>query len=106
MKELHEDAMRKTLALDDGTYDMITLEPVSFSDGYQVTFCQVGDNYDDATYRYLVGLFCELSSDCKVYIGKFCGEPEISFHFDSKYFAKYYAKMFNQVSVWNWKKSR
>ena len=105
-KTLHAEAMDKVRTFEDGTYNMNTLEACSFDNGYQVTFCQIGDNYSDSRYDYLVSLFCELSSDGVVYIGKFDGEPEISFHFESKKLAKQYAKMFNQISIWNWAKSK
>ena len=88
---------------DDGTYELATLKPVEFSKGYQVTFCQVGDDYSHGAYEYLVNLFRENSSDGKVYLGKFEGEPEVSFHFSVKKTAIRFAKAFNQISIWDWK---
>lgn len=104
-KSIHADAIARiaTPAFEDGTYDLSTLETVEFSDGYQVTFCQVGDDYSADDYEFLVAMFTEISTDGKVYAGKFDGSAEISFHVKDKNVAIKYAKMFNQVSIWDWK---
>ena len=104
-KALHEELLAKLNSEEysDGTYNLETLEPVDFSNGYQVTFCQVGDNYTEDEYDFLVAMFAEVSTDGIVYAGKFGGEPEISFHFSNFDMAVRYAKKFNQVSIWNWK---
>ena len=104
-KVLHEMAIAalRTDKYEDGTYNVSTLESVEFDHGYQVTFCQVGDNYSDDDYEFLVAMFREASEDGEVYAGKFGGEPEISFLFGNKADAVKYAKMFNQISIWDWK---
>ena len=89
---------------DDGTYDVDTLSPVDFDKGYQVTFCQIGDDYSDEEYAEKVNEFYEFSSDGKSYAGKFESEPEISFHFDSMEDAIRMAKKYNQISIWDWEK--
>ena len=90
-------------SFEDGTYDLSTLETVEFNHGYQVTFCQIGDNYNDDDYEFIVTMFTEASEDGKTYLGKFDGSAEISFLFADKLTAIKYAKMFNQISVWDWK---
>ena len=87
---------------EDGTYDITTKKSVSFSNGYQVTFCQIGDNYTDADYQQKVNECLKMSSDGKTYAGKFGGSPEISFHCNSKEEAIAYAKANNQISIWDW----
>ena len=103
IKSEHAEKMELLKGFADGTYDVNTLEAVSFADGYQVTFCQVGDNYSDDEYFFLCAMFTELSSDGKIYCGVFDNSPEISFHFSDYKMAVLMAKKFNQVSVWNWK---
>ena len=104
-KTIHTDAIARlnSPVFPDGTYNIDTMEAVEFSTGYQVTFCQEGDNYDPEDYEFLVSIFCELSSDGIVYAGKFGGTPEISFHFSDLNSAIRLAKKFNQVSIWSWK---
>ena len=89
---------------NDGTYDVTTLKPVEFDKGFQVTFCQIGDNYSDDDYAKLVNEFYDLSSDRKSYAGKFEGSPEISFHFDRQEDAERMARKYNQISIWDWAK--
>ena len=88
---------------EDGTYDLSTLETVEFNHGYQVSFCNVGDKYNDDDYEFITTMFSEASEDGKTYLGKFCGTAEISYLFTNKETAIKYAKMFNQVSIWDWK---
>lgn len=88
---------------EDGTYDITTKKTVSFDDGYQVTFCQIGDNYSDSEYQQKVNECLRMSSDGKTYAGKFESEPEISFHCKSREQAIAYAKANNQISIWDWK---
>lgn len=90
----------------DGTYDIATKKTKDFSNGYQVTFCQIGDNYTDADYQTKVNECLKLSSDGKTYAGKFEGTPEISFHCADKQKAIAYAKANNQISIWDWKQNQ
>jgi len=87
---------------DDGTYSVTSLKPVDFKDGYQVTFCQIGDDYSDEEYAEKVNEFYEYSSDGESYAGKFQSEPEISFHVSSLEDAIRLAKKYNQISIWDW----
>jgi len=87
---------------DDGTYSVSSLKPVEFDHGYQVTFCQIGDDYSDEEYAEKVNEFYNLSSDRESYAGKFEGEPEISFHFDNLDDAVRMGKKYNQISIWDW----
>lgn len=104
-KAMHEAAIEalNDKRFPDGTYNLATMKTVEFATGYQVTFCQVGDNYSADDYDFLVAMFTELSTDGNVYAGKFGGTPEISFHFSDMAAAIRMAKKFNQVSIWNWK---
>ena len=87
---------------EDGTYDIKTKQSKTFPDGYQVTFCQIGDDYSDDDYAKKVNECLKMSSDGKTYAGKFGGTPEISFHCKSKEQAIAYAKANNQISIWDW----
>lgn len=87
---------------DDDTYDIVTKKTISFDNGYQVTFCQIGDDYSDDDYERKVNECLKLSSDKKTYAGKFGGTPEISFHCGGKEQALSYGYVNNQVSIWDW----
>ena len=104
-KAIHEAKIAALSAstYEDGTYDLDTMTTVEFEAGYQVSFCQIGDDYTDDDYEFLVAMFKEVS-DGTVYAGKFECTPEISFHFTSKALAIAYAKKFNQISIWDWSK--
>lgn len=104
-KTAHENAVLALSAdsFEDGTYDLSTLETVTFNHGYQVSFCNIGDNYTADDYEFIATMFSEASEDGKTYLGKFDGSAEISFLFADKLTAIRYAKMFNQISIWDWK---
>lgn len=87
---------------EDGTYDINTKKTKEFNTGYQVTFCQIGDNYTDEEYAKKVNECLDLSSDGRTYAGKFEGTPEISFHCNDRKQAIAYAKANNQISIWDW----
>ena len=87
----------------DGTYDISVYKPIECDNGYQVTFCQIGDNYSAKEYDDRVNEFRELSSDGIVSAGKFESTPEISFHVASREQAIALAKKYNQISIWDWK---
>ncbi len=87
---------------EDGTYDIATKKPVEFPRGFQVTFCQIGDNYSDEDYAKKVNECLKNSSDGKTYAGKFESTPEISFHWNDREKAIAYAKANNQISIWDW----
>lgn len=102
-QSVHREAITRLSGpeYEDGTYDLNGLTPVSYDSGYQVTFCQVGDNYSDTEYAGKVNEFLSASSDGIVSAGKF-GTPEISFHVDNRRQAIRLAKKYNQISVWDW----
>ena len=104
VQKRHQDVISKLSGdeYSDGTYNINTLTQVEYDDGYQVTFCQIGDNYTPQEYEALVRRFTGLSSDGIVSAGKFGGEPEISFHVASREVAEQLAHEFNQVSIWDW----
>lgn len=87
---------------EDGTYDISTKKPVEFGKGFQVTFCQIGDDYSDEDYAKKVNECLKNSSDGKTYAGKFESTPEISFHWNDRDKAIAYAKANNQISIWDW----
>lgn len=87
---------------EDGTYNLDTLTQVSYSKGYQVTFCQIGDNYSDAEYADKVNEFLGVSSDGVSSAGKFGGTPEVSFHVADRATAERLGRKYNQISIWDW----
>ena len=96
------DARSKLAAYPDGTYNAKTLEEASYDNGYQVTYCQIGDDYSDEEHEALMREFLLHTDDNAVSLGKFEGEPEHSFHFKSKKEAIEFAKEYNQISIWDW----
>ena len=86
----------------DGTYDISNLRQIEYDHGYQVTFCQIGDNYSRAEYADKVNEFLNVSSDGKTLAGKFQGTPEISFHVNDLQTALALARKYNQISIWDW----
>lgn len=100
----HQEAMSRLGSSDyeDGTYDLNTLQQVSYDSGYQVTFSQIGDNYSDAEYADRVNEFLAVSSDGKTLAGKFESTPEISFHCNDRATAERLARKYNQISIWDW----
>ena len=105
IKAFHDSIIEKLHkgAYADGTYDIDTMESVSFDKGYQVTFWTIGMDYSDDDYTFLSSMFTEFSMDGKTYIGYFDGSAEISYRIESKAEAVKLAKMFNQVCIWSWK---
>lgn len=104
-QQKHKDAIAKLKdsQYNDGTYDIDTLSRVTYDNGYQVTFCQIGDNYSPEEYADKVNEFASASSDGKTSAGKFGGEPEISFHVDDRKKAEELARKYNQVAIHDWK---
>ena len=92
----------ETGAYEDGTYNLDTLEQISYDYGYQVTFCQIGDNYTADEYADKCNEFIAVSSDGVVSAGKFEGTPEVSFHVSDLNIAVSLAKKYNQISIWDW----
>ena len=100
----HADVVRRLedQSYPSGTYDTQTLRPVEYDSGYQVTFCQIGDDYSRGEYAGRVNEFLRYSSDGRTLAGKFEGTPEISFHVANRATAIRLAKKYNQISVWDW----
>lgn len=88
---------------EDGTYNISNYKVMEYENGYQVTFCQIGDNYSAKEYDEKVNEFLSLSSDGIVSAGKFDGTPEISFNVKDRDTAIALAKKYNQISVWDWR---
>ena len=107
-KRNHEKTI-KELSSDkypDGTYDLESKEPIEYEDGYQATFCQIGDNYTEEEHAKLCEEFLKESTDDKISAGKFGGRPEISFHIKDRETAERLAKKYNQISIWDWKEQK
>ena len=89
-------------SFDEGTYDVDSLAPVDYPDGFQVTFCQIGADYTEAQYNELIAEFLSHTDDMKVSLGKWGEDPEFSFHFKSRAEAIKFGKKYNQQAVWDW----
>lgn len=87
---------------DYKTYDMDTLEIINYDSGFQVTFCQIGDDYSSSEYADKVNEFLAISFDGKVCAGKYEGTPEVSFNVTDKETAIKLAEKYNQISIWDW----
>lgn len=100
----HQKAIAKLNGSDyeDGTYNLDTLTQVSYSDGYQVTFCQIGDDYSNSEYADRVNEFLAVSTDGVSSAGKFGGTPEVSFHVADRATAERLGRKYNQISIWDW----
>lgn len=90
-------------SIPDGTYDLSNMSKVEYGRGYQVTFCQIGDNYTPDEYAGKVNEFLDHSSDGRTSAGKYGGTPEVSFHVSNRRTAIGLAKKYNQESVYDWK---
>ena len=90
----------------DGTYDLITKEPVSFGDGYQVSFetdsrnyesgYYTDEEYDDLVYKLAAILNVNAS------LGVYENNPEVSYHIKEKNTSLAMAALYNQISIWDW----
>ena len=100
----HKEAINRLSnpVYEDGTYDLATMTKIDYSDGYQVTFWQIGDNYSDAEYAEKVNEFLGASTDRIASAGKYGGSPEVSFHVKDKSVAMSLAKKYNQDSIFDW----
>ena len=86
---------------EDGTYDILSHEKISFDRGYQVSFEREYDSYSSEDYDELVYKM-SLISDNHAYLGVYEASPEISFHFDDYDLANVIGILFNQKSIWDW----
>ena len=105
LQKKHKDQIKKLAddKFEDGTYELDTLKPVNYNQGYQATFRLIGDRYTNKEYQERVKEFLQASSDSKISAGKFGGEPEISFHINDYDTAYNLGKKYNQISIWDWK---
>jgi uncharacterized membrane-anchored protein YhcB (DUF1043 family) len=98
--------VRSSTDLTDGTYDLITKAPVSYSDGYQCSFetdsrnyesgYYTDEEYDDLVYKLAAILNVNAS------LGVYENVPEISYHIKDKNTSLAMAALYNQISVWDW----
>ena len=89
----------------DGTYDLYSHEIMHFNNGYQVSFETFYDSYTDEEYEEIVYKM-SLMSDNSCYIGVYGSKPEISFYFENYELGNVIAILFNQISIWDWRKDR
>ena len=86
---------------EDGTYNLDTGKAVDFGNkGYNVSFEQSSDKYDDAEYFDKI-TECRNKCDGNVYGGVFGGDPEISFYTTDLKTAKEIMYKYNQHSIWS-----
>lgn len=107
LKSTHDrllEELKKDTYSDD-IYDISTFEKLDYSTGYQVSFSQIGDNYDSNQYYEIYSEFSKFSSDGKVGVLKYNGEPVISFNIQNREDAIALAEKYNQVNIWDWDKA-
>ena len=90
---------------DDGTFDLYSHERIDKPTGYQVSFETEYDSYSNEEYEEIIYKL-SLMSDNHCYIGVYANNPEISFYFEDYELANTIGILFNQISIWNWRKSR
>lgn len=99
------DTLEKIRALklpkDNATFtrdDDGTIREVHFPDGYQVSFFrpEIGNHELKATLNAIGGNLGD------VYLGRFEGESELSYHFDDYDKAMRFAEIFNQQCIYGW----
>ena len=90
---------------EDGTYDLYSHEKIEFDRGFHASF---ETKYDPYNENEIINLVYKLSlmTDNKVYLGIYAGDPEFSFYFEDYELANTIGILFNQISIWNWRKSR
>ena len=89
----------------DGTYDFVTKNALSFNKGYQVAFetfsRNSGNYYSDQEYDNIVyKLSCLFGANAC--IGVYDNNPHISFYIEDKNTSLALAAIFNQKSIWDW----
>ena len=103
-----KDRVNATKNFEDGTYNFITQEPISYPKGYHVSFetktryyeyYYTDEEYDNIVYKIasLLGVNADL--------GVFNHFPQISFYIEDKELALSFAALFNQQSIWDWSKN-
>ena len=85
---------------ENGTFDLLSKEPLAFNSGYQVSFETEEDNYTEEQYN---GIVKRLAKSYQVSLGKWENIVEISFHVEDLEKAIRLGKMFNQKAIWDFK---
>ena len=100
-----KDKLKEAKGLEDGTYDFVTLKPLSFDKGYEVSFETYAKNsenyYSDEEFDNIVFKLSSLFG-INANLGVYGGFPQISFYFEDKNMSLAIAALFNQQSVWDW----
>ena len=90
----------------DGTYNLITKEPVSHNDGYQVSFETDSRNYESGYYtdKEYDDLVYKLAAILNVNasLGVYENNPEVSYYIKDKNTSLAMAALYNQISIWDW----
>lgn len=87
----------------DGTYELLTHQPVEYFSGYQVSFVrpEAFEQLTPVEWDILTTYYCEhLQSN--VHIGVYDGSGEVSFHSADFSKAEEVMDEFNQESILNW----
>lgn len=103
-----KDILNSSKGLIDGTYDLVTKEPLDLKEGYQVAFETLSRNldnyYTDEEYDNIVyKLSCLIGANAD--IGVYNNNPHISFYVKNLNLSLSLAALFNQKSIWDWNKS-
>jgi len=99
--------INSTINLTDGTYDLLTKEPIENKDGYQVSFETDDRNYQNGYYTdeeydeliYKLAAILNVNASLGVYESI----PEVSYYIKDENVAVAMAALFNQISIWDWK---
>ena len=98
------DALKSFAVAEDGTYDLLTHQPVEYTTGYQVSFVRPEDfgvlSCDE--WDILTLYSCEYLQS-NPHIGVYDGAAELSFHSLEPAKAENMMAEFNQESILDWK---
>jgi hypothetical protein len=90
---------------EDGTYSIYSGVPVTYADGYQVSFEREGVKIEDSMYDQIINLMVVTTASAP-HIGIYKGTKEISFHVKDLNKAIALGIIFSQESIWDWKNNR
>ena len=99
------EKVKSAITLDEGTYDFVYLNNVSYEKGYSVIFETPSRNaenyytekeYDDMVYK----LSCLFGKNA--HIAVYENNPHISFYIEDKNLSFSMAALFNQKTIWDW----
>lgn len=90
---------------EDGTYNILTGEDVTYCDGYQVSFVrpEAFEQLSSQDWDNMTNYFCT-KFDSKAHIGVYCHSAEVSFRCISFDEAKKTMEAYNQESMLDWRK--